>query len=97
MITIIDDTTIFFDDFSSVIGTLNGIKTFRIIFDSRFSAIPLNLYKAEGLEITATCQSSDVIGVKHSDQLVIDGITFTVVGVHPIHDGKITRLLLEET
>ena len=93
MIESADDRLVFFDDFSVIATHSSGTIPvfFDRVYDSLSGGIGAN-------QITATALTELLGAVSVGDSLTIEGEgTFTVEQVEPRGDGKITRLLLEET
>jgi hypothetical protein len=85
------DTFLDLDDFA-VTATLNGVAV-KVIFDNTFAAFELG---AEGRSITALGKSSDLINVSHGDEVSINQVDYSVVGVQPQGDGAFTLLILKQ-
>lgn len=66
-------------------------KSINVIFDEEYMGISLG---AEGRSLTATCKTSDVLGVNHRTTLVLGGKTYKVEALQPIMDGQFTQLVL---
>lgn len=84
------DTFLDLDHFA-VTATLNGVAV-KVIFDDTFAAFELG---AEGRSITALGKSSDLINVSHGDEISINQVDYSVVGVQPQGDGAFTLLILK--
>lgn len=87
-----EDLDVFFNEFA-VTATLEDATEIKIIFDKRSDPMALG---AEGREIIATCKSEDVANVTHNTTINIEGKTYTIIGINPEMDGKITKLILKE-
>lgn len=90
-IKITDDLDIFFEDFAIVAAF--QLKTFKVIFENDFRIA------YEGVETStpaASCKSSDIedLGLKHGNELTINGGIYKITGIQPDGTG-ITLLLLE--
>ncbi|KXS91922.1 head-tail joining protein [Microcystis aeruginosa] len=84
------DTFLDLDHFA-VTATLNRVAV-KVIFDDTFAAFELG---AEGRSITALGKSSDLINVSHGDEIRINQVDYSVVGVQPQGDGAFTLLILK--
>lgn len=92
-----EDLSGFFDtgDFADA-GTYTHVgaspATVNGIFDSYF-VDPLGI---EGNSPRFICASSDVSSVAHGDSLVVDSVTYHVVGVEPDGTGVVVLKLQEQ-
>ena len=84
------DTFLDLDHFA-VTATLNEVAV-KVIFDDTFAAFELG---AEGRSITALGKSSDLINAAHGDEISINQVDYSVVGVQPQGDGAFTLLILK--
>ena len=67
----------------------------RVIFDNEYQASQYKEADA-GIESSgpkATCMEADVVGVAHKDTLVLRGVTWYVLEVHPDGMGLVTLIL----
>ena len=76
-------------------------STINVIFDKPFNSVPLDTGEmdVESNTPTALCISSDVSSVAHGDALVVDSITYYVVGIQESAGSGFqnsTLLILEE-
>lgn len=92
-----DVSDIFFTDFAVDAtytpsgGTAKGIK---VVFDNEYAVVSLAGDVAiESVSPAAHCKDSDIIGAKHGDTLVINSVTYYVIGIQPDGTG-ITILIL---
>lgn len=76
--------------FSHAGGAASNIK---IIFDNDFKAINLITGEVELAGPQAICKTSDVSTAIHGDTLVINSITYYIIGIQPDGTG-ITILIL---
>ncbi|MEG3437695.1 hypothetical protein V0288_11245 [Pannus brasiliensis CCIBt3594] len=77
----------FFEDFGVVARRADNSE-FLVFFDESHSPMEVG---AEGRSIVATCPTSEA-NFDHGDTLEIDGKSYSIVGVRPVDDGKITEL-----
>ena len=52
--------------------------------------------QVEGRKIAFLVDSSNLEDIHHGDELIIEEITYEIVGIQPQDDGKITYLILKE-
>ncbi|MGL5805956.1 MAG: hypothetical protein ACRC11_11015 [Xenococcaceae cyanobacterium] len=87
-----ENLNLFLNDFA-VDANINGILV-KVLFDEEY--LPLEL-GAEGRALTATGKTEDLKTIRHGMAISIEGKNYSVVGVHPIMDGKFTELELKES
>lgn len=88
----IEDLDVFFNEFATT-ATLEDATEIEIIFDRSSDPMALG---TEGRELMATCKSEDVTNVNHGSQIIIEFVNYTIIGINPEMDGKITELILKE-
>ena len=69
-------------------------STVNVILNDDYLSIPGGMMEVEGSTPVAVVRSSDVSSVAQGDALVVDSVTYSVVGVRPDGTG-ITELALE--
>ena len=95
-----ENLNLFLNDFA-VDAAINGTTPsggnlptlVKVLFDEEY--LPLEL-GAEGRALTATGKTEDLKAIRHKTTIAIEGKNYSVVGVHPIMDGKFTELELKE-
>lgn len=70
--------------------TINGI------FDIFFVEDPQGETGVETKRAQVTVKSSDVVGIAHDDTMIINSVTYNVIGVQPPDDTGLTDILLSE-
>lgn len=88
----LEDLNIFFQGSEFAVEGLINDTVVMGILDREFLAIGVG---AEGRSLVFCCKSSDVLNVHHGDQLTIQNVAYTIVGIEPQGDGAITDLVLK--
>ena len=101
--TLFDDLDPFFTDEFAVqaTGTFGEIS---VVFDQSYSEGDWNLFlreentvqPPEARTITATCRTSDSVGLSRGSAMTIQGTEYKVTSLQPVDDGLLTRVVLSE-
>lgn len=87
------DITTFFTDFA-VEASYNG-ASIRVIFDASCKLVNALTGGIESTGPQAICQSADVEGAQHGEQIVINDTAYYIIGIEPDGAG-ITVLTLSK-
>jgi len=68
--------------------------TINVFLDNVYFPVPGAFVEIESTQPMAHCKSADISSVAHGDTIVIDSVTYLVMGVHNSSIG-ITTLILE--
>jgi hypothetical protein len=88
----VEDLDIFFSDFAESF-LVDGQSEVLGIFDESYEPL---FSDSEGRNLALTIKSLDAININHGSHLIKGARTFEVVGIAPIDDGEITKLILKE-
>lgn len=87
-----EDLSVFFDDFAETIFW--NRRPYQCLFSNTHD--PLN-FKGGGRSITAIVRQSDFAKVAQGDKVTFQKRHYSIEEIHPIQDGQIVKLLLEES
>jgi len=77
-------------------GGVGGGVAVRIIFTNNYVAFTGGTVDIEGTYPVALCKTTDISGVAHDDTLLIDSVTYKVIGVQPSSTTGTTKLIMNE-
>ena len=87
-----EDLDVFFTDFAEPIAWAG--KTYKCLFDNKHDPLAFN---AGGRSITAIVKATEFGDVSQGDPVVIRSQTFSVEEIHPIQNGDLFKLILEQS
>lgn len=89
-----EDLSVFFSDFSiQGVWTHEGTdKTLKGIFDNGYKQFG---FPAEGANIEFLVKSLEIVGMRHGENILINGINYKVASIQPNQDGALTVVKLE--
>lgn len=86
-----EDLSIFFTDFAEPIAWAG--QSYLCLFDSKHD--PLS-FGAGGRAITAIVRTSEFSAIQQGEAVTIRGNPYSVEEIHPIQNGDLLKLILEQ-
>ncbi|OGQ60744.1 MAG: hypothetical protein A3J24_06440 [Deltaproteobacteria bacterium RIFCSPLOWO2_02_FULL_53_8] len=76
---------------AAVLTDETGSSNIKVVFDERFESVGFDIGEVASRYSAAKVKTVDVAHAKHDDTLVVDGVTYTIIGIQP--DGLGITLL----